>query len=64
MKTGKPLVVYHGSPNVFNEFSYKFIRQNGTSEGIGHYFTTNKEIADGYGSNGKVYEAYIDIKNR
>ena len=49
------MIVYHGSPNKFDVFDYGMIRTNGTSEGVGFYFTNNKNIAKGYGSNGYLY---------
>lgn len=51
--------LYHGSKNKFEKFSYKHIRENGTSEGIGFYLTNNKEIAERYGANGYLYEFEI-----
>jgi len=55
-------IVYHGSPNKFTQFSYDNMRTNATSEGVGFYFTDNKEIATGYASestnNGK-YNGYL-----
>ena len=47
--------VYHGSPNLFSKFDYSRIRTNGTSEGVGFYFTDNKDIATGYAQNGYLY---------
>ena len=47
--------LYHGSSNMFNSFDYSKIRTNGTSEGLGFYFTDSKEIAEGYGENGYLY---------
>jgi len=41
-------LVYHGSPNEFKQFSYSKIGDNGTTEGIGFYFTNNKSIAEHY----------------
>jgi hypothetical protein len=41
-------VRYHGSPNAFQEFSYEFMGRNGTAEGYGFYFTSDREIAEGY----------------
>lgn len=53
---------YHGSPNQFTEFKFDFIRTNGTSEGIGFYFTDNKQIAANYAQNGFIYTVNIDGK--
>ena len=46
---------YHGSPNKFEIFDYNKIRTNGSSEGLGFYFTDNIDIAKGYGSDGYLY---------
>ena len=43
-----PKVVYHGSPNAFDEFSYKFKGAQGQTEGYGFYFTDDISIAEGY----------------
>lgn len=59
---GIKMLVYHGSPNKFDKFSYDKIRTNGTMEGAGFYFTDNKEIAKGYGGNsGYLYTAKLNI---
>jgi len=47
--------VYHGSKSKFNQFNYDYLRLNGTSEGIGFYFTDSKKIAEGYAVNGYLY---------
>lgn len=52
--------VYHGSPNKFDKFDYARIRTNGTSEGIGFYFTDNRKIAAGYGNNGYLYTVRLN----
>lgn len=49
-------IVYHGSPNKFDQFDYRKIRENGTSEGIGFYFTNERHIAENYGNNGYIYK--------
>lgn len=60
---GSPLRVYHGSPNSFSVFSYDFLRTNGTTEGAGFYFTTKKEIAEGYAEGtDNLIEAYLSIQ--
>ena len=56
--------VYHGSKNKFNTFSYSFIRTNATSEGIGFYFTDNKEIAQSYAQDGFLYTVDFTGKNQ
>jgi len=47
---GKPLPVYHGSPENFDEFM-------GDT-----YFTPDYFNADGYAGDGTVYEVYLNIK--
>lgn len=49
-KSGKPLIVYHGSTSEFSEF-----------EGDA-YFTDDYYNADGYASGVYVYEVYLQIK--
>ena len=53
--------LYHGSSNKFNKFDYSKIRTNGTSEGLGFYFTDSKEIASQYGDNGYLYTVKLNI---
>lgn len=61
---GKPLVVYHGSPNDFTVFSYKFNNSNGQADGRGFYFTDNRSYAEGYQSDGgKLFEVYLSLQN-
>ena len=54
---GKPLVVYHGTRAQFEVFDFGRIGQQGRAEGAGFYFTTNKQIASGYGTPMEVYLA-------
>lgn len=54
-ENGRPLVCYHGSEAVFDEFDYKHLGTHGRSEGVGFYFTDAKEVADGYGKTLQVY---------
>ncbi len=42
-KNGRLLTVYHGSPNVFTEFSHRFMNTNGNAHGRGFYFTDDAE---------------------
>ena len=69
---GKPLVVYHGSPNKFDVFNKEKIgsRDYGFF-GKGFYFTpydfTAKVYAKGFAENtskqGQIYPVYLNIKN-
>lgn len=52
---GRPLVVYHGTKAQFEEFAGEKIGQSGTSEGVGFYFTNDRNIATGYGDVMSVY---------
>lgn len=58
---GRPRVVYHGSPNDFNVFHFENMGEQGTSEGQGLYFTSNKDIATGYSKGGKLFEVYLRL---
>ena len=56
---GEPITVYHGSDKQFNEFK---------NEGLGIFFTSDKETAEGYRKKygeekGNLYESNINIKN-
>lgn len=56
------MLVYHGSPNKFSKFDYSRIRTNGTSEGVGFYFTDKESIARGYGGGGYLYT--VELKGK
>jgi len=58
---GKPLVVYHGTPNEFFDV-FDTGRINETAEGQGLYFTDKKSIAKGYGEGGYLFEVYLSIE--
>ena len=64
-ENGEPLVVYHGSTAMFNEFRSKFIgHSTGTADGRGFYFTTDKNYAEGFKSkDGRVIEAFLNIRD-
>lgn len=49
------MIVYHGSKQKFDQFDYKYMGLNGTSEGFGFYFTDSKQIAEGYAYEGYLY---------
>ena len=51
-KNGRLLTVYHGSPNVFTEFSHRFMNTNGNAHGRGFYFTDDAKYADGFKKDG------------
>ena len=59
-ENGYPLIVYHGSPNEFNEFKSEFMGETGTALGQGFYFTAHKEEAKKYGDNIKSF--YLNIR--
>ena len=54
-------IAYHGSPKDFQEFSYEFLGSHGTSEGFGFYFTSDKNIAEGYAEGGMLKRVVLDI---
>lgn len=64
-ENGEPMVVYHGSTAMFNEFKSKFIgHSTGTADGRGFYFTTDKNYAEGFKSkDGRVIEAFLNIRD-
>lgn len=55
-------IAYHGSAKEFQDFSYEYLGSNGTSEGFGFYFTSDKSIAEGYADNGMLRKVALDIK--
>ena len=64
-KTGKPLIVYHGSPNNFSSFNSEHIGKS-TDTGMwgeGFYFTPDEVYASRYAKKGKVLKLYLSIKN-
>jgi hypothetical protein len=62
-KNGRLLTVYHGSPNVFTEFSHRFMNTNGNAHGRGFYFTDDAEYADGFKKDGgQLLKGYLDIR--
>ena len=59
----KPMIMYHGSPNDFEEFKDDLIGKNLTF-GKGFYFTNSKQLGKSYaGENGKIFNCYIKIEN-
>ncbi len=55
---GKPLVVYHGTPNDFAEFDKNLAREDG------FYFTADPEHAEQYaGANGVTMPIYLALQN-
>jgi len=65
-ESGKPLVVYHGTPaNVDEDFAFDYTRigDQGRAEGAGFYFTSDRRIAGGYGKDGEVISSYMSIEN-
>ena len=54
-------IAYHGSPKEFQDFSYEYLGTNGTAEGFGFYFTSNKNIAEGYANGGMLKKVILDI---
>ncbi|MHA1469019.1 MAG: ADP-ribosyltransferase-containing protein [Candidatus Asgardarchaeia archaeon] len=61
-KKANSYIAYYGTPTDFQNFSYEFLGTNGTAEGFGFYFTSNKSIAEGYADGGILKKAILDIK--
>jgi hypothetical protein len=57
---GEPLVVYHGTEGVFNEFDRELGSSNSGLKEFGNYFTDNKELAKVYG--GSLKEVFLNIR--
>ena len=60
-KIAESYLAYHGSLEEFQEFSYEYLGTNGTAEGFGFYFTSDKRIAEGYADGGMLKEVYLNI---
>ncbi|MGE8446461.1 MAG: PLxRFG domain-containing protein [Comamonas sp.] len=63
---GEPMVVYHGSPEVFTEFSDEFSGEGdgNTDWGTGFYFASARAAAETYTQgSGNVMEVYLSIQN-
>ncbi len=59
------MLIYHGSDVKFDQFDYNFIGKNGTSEGIGFYFSDNKAIAEAYTTgSGYIYTVNFQGKKQ
>ncbi|WP_298068118.1 hypothetical protein [uncultured Mailhella sp.] len=66
-ENGEPLVVYHGGTGADISdgftFDYKFIGRHASAEGYGFYFTSDKNIAQGYQDKGGfLIEGYLNIR--
>ena len=59
-ENGFPLIVYHGSPNDFQEFKSEFMGTTGTALGQGFYFTSNEDDAKYFGENVKKF--FLNIR--
>lgn len=58
---GKPLVVYHGTPNKFSEFNKHYSRRTDDGYfGDGFYFSPDPQEAKEYGNN--IVNAYLKIE--
>ena len=57
---GFPMLVYHGSESVFNEFKSEFMGKTGTACGQGFYFTNDKSEASYFGNNVKTF--FLNIR--
>ncbi len=64
-RAGYTIKAYHGSPNKFFEFKTNKIGiSNGTSDGRGFYFTTDRKQAEDFANaDGQLVDAYLKIEN-
>lgn len=63
---GNPLVVYHGTNKIFDDFSSKYFGSGNDQYGIGFYFTPNPSFASGFGEGemgANVRPVFLNIKN-
>lgn len=61
-ENGEPRVMYHGSPDLFDTFSYDFFgRTDPGDNGRGFYFAYRKETAEDYGDN--IYPVFLNVKH-
>lgn len=67
---GRPLVVYHGSPNVFDAFDTRrpkdkktWLDQYGQQLNFGSHFATDKKDVKFYGYGKNIYPVYLKIEN-
>jgi len=65
---GKPLVVYHGTgADAGGDFAFdpRRISSNGSAEGYGFYFTTDRATAEGYTGRdgGSLVQAFVSMQN-
>lgn len=58
-ENGEPMIVYHGSLNDFKIFDYGKIR---ATRRAGFYFTRNKDLAKNYQKEGKLIEAFVNLR--
>lgn len=65
-ENGAPLAVYHGTGATIGDdfsFDYGFVGKNGSAEGYGFYFTSDKSVADGYQKKGgSVVSTYLSMQ--
>lgn len=62
-ENGRLKVCYHGTSELFNEFSYKYLGKNGTSYGKGFYFSDSKQYSEGFTTEtGRLMKVYLKIK--
>lgn len=61
-ENGEPRVMYHGSPDLFDTFSYDFFGSTDPGDnGRGFYFAYRKETAKIYGDN--IYPVFLNVKH-
>jgi hypothetical protein len=61
---GAPLVVYHGTRRVFDQFSPDADSFTGAKTGaLGHFFTDDALVASSFAGDGSVMPVYLSIRN-
>ncbi|CAM5356022.1 hypothetical protein SSTU70S_05524 [Stutzerimonas stutzeri] len=61
---GKPLMLYHGTRQVFDQFSADAPARGSMGESLGFYFTESPSVASEYADHdGHVVPVYLNIKN-
>ena len=58
-KDGRPLVVWHGTDDVFTEFKPEEMRSREGS----FFFAENREDAESYSGSGRVMPVYVNLRN-
>ncbi|HFD80487.1 MAG TPA: PLxRFG domain-containing protein [Gammaproteobacteria bacterium] len=61
---GSPMIMYHGTPNVFESFDRNRIGASGhAASGLGFFFTSNRDQAEHYRDGGQIMKLVTNIRN-